>query len=156
MTCTSVYSAIPIGSDFTVSFDTNLFCDNLVFDEVTSWTLRLVDASVVNVESDIVSFTYASFPTRFNFQQNSGFVQITVPWSVISSYDPDFKGEIYAYLDLVLIGDNIGDKNLVADARVLSISITKSNLVINKDLTFSISVILGNIAIVAPTSVTII
>ena len=117
----TVFTTIPVGEDFYMSFSTERFFHNINPADVLNVVFKLYDARIIgsvgnpNPNAIIETVDRSVTPGRFSTSARS--VSVLVSSATLDSYEntrtsgstPVFRGELYGYAELTVGGEETGD-----------------------------------------------
>ena len=117
----TVFTAIPVGEDFLMSFSTERFFHNIDTADISNVVFKLYDARIIGTVSNpepsalIETVNKTTDPGRFSIGSTKLTVSITS--SSLDTYESTktgvassiFRGELYGYAEVVVAGEETGD-----------------------------------------------
>ncbi len=117
----TVFTAIPVGEDFLMSFSTERFFHNINTADISNVIFKLYDARIIGTVSSpepsaiIETVDKTSSPDRFNITSTQ--MSVSVTSSSLDTYESTktgvsssiFRGELYGYAEVVVAGEETGD-----------------------------------------------
>ena len=137
----TVFTAIPVGEDFYMSFSTERFFHNIVPADVSNVTFKLYDARIIgsvgnpNPNALIETVVKSATPNRFTI--GSAAIAVSVASATLDAYEVTktagvttiFRGELYGYVEAVVAGEETGDiTRLSAAAPSIQSKVTAATL----------------------------
>jgi hypothetical protein len=117
----TVFTAIPVGEDFYMSFSTERFFHNIASVDISNIVFKLYDARIIgnvgspNPNAIIETVDKSQFPDRFVVGDKSISVLILSTtldnWEQAKTSDNQakFRGELYGFAELAVVGEEAGD-----------------------------------------------
>lgn len=126
----TVFTAIPVGEDFYMSFSTERFFHNINPADILDIVFKLYDARIIgsvgspNPNAIIETVTKSVTPNRFTV--NSDSVSVLVYSSTLDAYSatssvspaPIFRGELYGYAEVTVGGEETGAITRLGDSTI--------------------------------------
>lgn len=126
----TVFTAIPVGEDFYMSFSTERFFHTINPADILDVVFKLYDARIIgdignpNPNALIETVTKSVTPSRFMLNKDS--LSVLVYSSTLDTYSasasvnpgPIFKGELYGYAELTVGGEETGAITRLTPANV--------------------------------------
>ena len=116
----TVFTAIPVGEDFRMSFSTERFFHNIATVDITDVVFKLYDArtigSVGNPDPTALIQTITKSVTPDSFSITSTAINVTVASTTLDAWESTktagvttvFRGEIYGYAQVTVAGEETG------------------------------------------------
>lgn len=116
----TVFTAIPVGEDFYMSFPTERFFHNIAIEDIQDVVFKLYDARLIgalgspNPNAVIETVTKSATPNRFAVTATQ--VSVSVSSSTLDNYESTrtsgltttFRGELYGFASVTVAGEETG------------------------------------------------
>jgi hypothetical protein len=116
----TVFTAIPVGEDFRMSFSTERFFHNIAIVDITDVVFKLYDARTIgsvgnpNPTALIQTITKSDTPNSFSITNTA--INVTVASDTLDAWEVTktagvttvFRGELYGYAEVTVAGEETG------------------------------------------------